>query len=200
MNPVSDSKSNVPKTMLNKTQSKRPRSNPGSTDAKLSHPATNGMKILGIDPGSTLMGFGLIERLSDGSLKEISSGTTNIKETLLGPKLFLLNRDFRKFLREHKPDIVGVETLFFSKNKKTALEVAHARGVILLAILDQGIPLVEYTPGQIKQAVTNYGSADKKMVKKMVELILKTKLTGDDNASDALAVAITTASYLNQPK
>jgi len=120
------------------------------------------------------MGFGLIERQDDGSLKEIDHGVLEIKEREIGPKLFLLNKELRKLITKHKPDIVGVESLFFAKNKKTALEVAHARGVILLAILDSGLPLVEYTPNQIKQAVTSYGAADKKMIKKMVKLMMAT--------------------------
>ncbi|PIR86852.1 MAG: crossover junction endodeoxyribonuclease RuvC [Candidatus Harrisonbacteria bacterium CG10_big_fil_rev_8_21_14_0_10_49_15] len=153
------------------------------------------MKILGIDPGSALMGYGVIKENTDGSLSEQAHGVLVIKAKTIPDKLNLLAHDLRELLKKHQPDIAGVETLFFSKNKKTAFEVAHARGVILLLLLEHNIPIYEYTPGQIKSAVTGYGNADKEMVAKMVRHLLSVKLKGDDNASDALAVAITTAHH-----
>lgn len=148
------------------------------------------MKILGIDPGSTLIGFGLIES-DKGNLTLINYGVLSITATQLPDKLLELSQKLRTFLIKHKPAKAGLEKLFFSKNKKTALEVAQARGVILLELLRCNIPVIELTPGEIKVAVTNYGSADKLMVKKMVGKILgEERLAADDNAWDALAVAI----------
>jgi crossover junction endodeoxyribonuclease RuvC len=151
------------------------------------------MKILGIDPGSTSMGFGVIEA-TNSSLKKIASGTTNLKQKDLAEKLSALRGEVKQILAEHSPDAVGIEKLFFAKNKKTAFEVAQARGVILVTLYESGVPIFEFTPAEIKIAATNYGSADKLMVRKMVQRLLALKeMSGDDNAADALAVAITTA-------
>lgn len=151
------------------------------------------MKILGIDPGSTLMGFGLIED-SAGTLTMLQVGVLTIKEKDPSKKLLELSRGLNKLLAEYKPELVGVEKLYFSKNKKTALEVSQARGVIINAVLASGLPILEYGPGQIKLAITGYGNADKQSVAKMVGQILKIPTNNlDDNASDALAVAITAA-------
>jgi len=151
------------------------------------------MYILGIDPGSTLIGYGLIKKTSKNELEEITHGVLKITEKDLSQKIASLAKRLRALIKKTKPDLVGVEKLFFAKNKKTALEVAHARGVIMLIVLESRLPVVEYPPAEIKQAVTGYGSADKKMIQKMVSIILKTELHSDDNAADALAVAITTA-------
>lgn len=151
------------------------------------------MKILGIDPGSTLMGFALLES-NQNALKPITYGVLKIKAKNLPDKLIELSKGLKKILEKEKPDLAGLEKLFFSKNKKTALEVAQARGVIFLELLQRGIPVVEMTPGEIKVATTNYGNSDKQAVAKMVSKILGiSELSGDDNASDALAVAVAAA-------
>jgi len=156
------------------------------------------MKILGIDPGSTSMGFALLTQ-NAGTLKLITHGSTSIKLKELPAKLVRLHEILEKLILEQKPEAAGVEKLFFSKNKKTALEVAHARGVILLTLLEHNIPLYEFTPGEVKIAVTNYGAADKGMVATMAARILGlSKLAGDDNAADAVAVAIATANECNR--
>lgn len=148
------------------------------------------MRILGIDPGSTLMGFGLIES-DKGNLKVLEYGVLTIKAKELPEKLLELSNGLQKLLERAKPESAGLEKLFFSKNKKTAFEVAQARGVILLELLRHKIPIIELTPGEIKVAATGYGSSDKVAVAKMVSKILNIKkLEYDDNASDALAVAI----------
>ena len=153
------------------------------------------MRILGIDPGSTKMGFAVLDN-QGGVLTPLIYGTTVIKEKNLSEKLLAVRQQLLKIIRTYKPNCVGLEQLFFAKNKKTALEVAHARGVIALTILENKIPLLEFTPAQVKIAVANYGSADKQMVAKMVCAILKLKsIKGDDNAADALAVAIAAAHY-----
>jgi len=151
------------------------------------------MRILGIDPGSTKMGFAILKE-EGGSLSALTYGTTSIKEKELPEKLRAVREQLLKIIKTNKPDLVGVEQLFFAKNKKTAIEVAHARGVIVLTILEQGIPLLEFTPAQVKIAVTNYGASNKQAVLKMVCAILKIPdFKGDDNAADALAVGITAA-------
>lgn len=109
-------------------------------------------------------------------------------------KLLELSQKLNKLLDECEPELVGLEKLYFSKNKKTALEVSQARGVIANTLLLRGLPILEYGPGQIKMAVTGYGNADKESVAKMAKYILKLPTDKlDDNASDALAIAITTA-------
>lgn len=151
------------------------------------------MKILGIDPGSTSMGYAVLDD-NAGALSAIDYGTTAIKAASLSGKLLLLSNFLEELLRKHNPDAAGVEKLFLARNKKTAFEVAHARGVILLTLAKNGIDPLEVTPNEVKVAVTNYGGADKQMVAKMVAHILKLpKIKGDDNAADALAIAIAAA-------
>lgn len=151
------------------------------------------MRILGIDPGSISMGFAVIEEIGS-SIKPIVYGSTAIKTKELSEKLLMVRKEVLRLLKEYKPQAVGIEKLFFSKNKKTAFEVAQARGAILVSLTESGLPIYEFTPGEIKLAVTNYGSADKEMVRKMVcRLLALPEIDGDDNAADALAVAITTA-------
>lgn len=151
------------------------------------------MIILGIDPGSTSMGYAVLSQ--EGSkLTVISYGTTKIKEKDLFGKLTMIRNFVRELVETYEPESIGIEKLFFSTNKKTAFEVAQARGVILITLLEQGVPIIEFTPGEVKVAVTNYGASDKEMVRKMVMRLLDMKeLKGDDNASDALAIAIATA-------
>ncbi len=154
------------------------------------------MRILGIDPGSTSMGYAILDD-NKGVFSVIDYGTTSIKATSLTGKLLMLADQLEKILRKHKPAVAGVERLFLAKNKKTAFEVSHARGVILLLLAKQGLQIHEITPNEVKVAVTNYGGADKQMVAKMVGNILNLKkIEGDDNAADALAVAIATAGLI----
>lgn len=153
------------------------------------------MRILGIDPGSTSMGYAVIEE-KDGGLLAIEYGTTSIGADTLSEKLVVLADLLEGLLKKHKPKVVGVEKLFLARNKKTAFEVAHARGVILLTLSRHKLEAYEITPNEVKVAVTNYGGADKQMVAKMVASILRLpKINGDDNAADALAVAIATANF-----
>ena len=149
------------------------------------------MRILGIDPGSTAMGFAILETTKVGGLVVLHYGATSIKAKELGEKLRLIKSHLEKILKTYRPERAGLERLFFAKNKKTAFEVAQARGVILLTLIEHGLTPVELTPGEIKIAVTNYGAADKQMVAKMVGLLLGiSTVNDDDNATDALAVAI----------
>lgn len=149
------------------------------------------MKILGIDPGTATTGFGVIE--TDGHKHTfVDAGviTTPAKQAL-ELRLETIYDDLTELLKEHKPDHCAVEELFFAKNVTNAMSVSHARGVILLAIIKAGIDHSEYTPMQIKQAMTGYGKAEKQQIQEMVRIMLNMKsIPKPDDAADALAVAI----------
>lgn len=148
------------------------------------------MKILGIDPGSTRAGYGLIEK--DGSkLSLVASGLLDIKTVDKEQRLLELAESYEKLLKEHKPDLVSLEKLYFVKNIKTGMDVAQSRGVIIFLTKQNNVPIVEYAPSEVKLAVSGYGSADKKAVEKMVKLILNCpELKAIDDVFDALAAAI----------
>ncbi|MBP6962063.1 crossover junction endodeoxyribonuclease RuvC [Candidatus Saccharibacteria bacterium] len=149
------------------------------------------MKILGIDPGSGIIGFGLIERKSNPKLVDAGVIRTTIGDTD-ADRLVELYVSIKELITEMKPDVACVEKLFFAQNVTTAMKVSQARGVILLALAEQGIPIFEYTPLQIKMAMTGYGKATKAQIQEMVrvQLGLKNKPKPDDCA-DALACALT---------
>ncbi len=152
------------------------------------------MKILGIDPGTSRVGYGLIE--SGGSLKFLRHGVIEAKEKTLTEKISNLILQMRRLLDETKPDLAAIEKIYFARNQKTAIDVAQARGALLSLFLENKIPIVEYSPNEVKSQVAGYGLADKKGVAKMVKAILRiSDLPGYDDASDALAIAITAANY-----
>lgn len=149
------------------------------------------MRILGIDPGVAIVGFGLIE--SDrGTLRMLQYGAITTPAGLpLAARLAQINRDMEELINTFRPDEISVEELFFSKNITTGIAVAHARGVILCAAEKKKIPIYEYTPMQVKQAVAGYGLADKKQVMDMTRRLLKLKsVPRPDDAADALAIAL----------
>lgn len=149
------------------------------------------MKILGIDPGSTRVGYGLIKKETDGHLKFIKSGLLKISSENKGQRLVDLEKSFLELLKKEKLDLAVLERLYFMRNLKTALEVAQSRGVLTLLIVKHKIPLLEFTPLEIKQGVGGYGLADKKSVARAVMRILNIKkIHGGDDAADALAAAI----------
>jgi len=156
------------------------------------------MIIMGIDPGDTLIGFGVIKK-TGSRLELVTHGCIAIPSKGKTPsqKLHELEKKLAVILSEHAPEVVGIEDLFFFKNLKTAIKVAQARGVILATCERHHVDVLEFTPLQIKQAVTGYGRAEKKQVQKMVQAILgvKTPFTQDD-AADALAAAICTHSSM----
>ncbi len=149
------------------------------------------MLILGIDPGVATVGFGVIEA-QRGQNRLIQYGTITTPAGIpLSDRLIQLHRDMGELLELFHPDEVAVEELFFSKNITTGIAVAHARGVLLYAAEDAGIPLYEYTPGQVKLAVTGYGKAEKHQVMDMTKRLLKLKaVPRPDDAADALAIAL----------
>lgn len=148
------------------------------------------MLILGIDPGTTRVGYGLIKK--DRGLKLVKCGLLKIKSKEKTGRLLDLENSFKELLKKPKPDLAAVEKLYFMKNQKTGLEVAEARGIIILNIIKAGIPFIEYSPSQIKSSVAGYGLADKTAVSRMCAKILGVdKIKGFDDVSDALATAIT---------
>jgi crossover junction endodeoxyribonuclease RuvC len=148
------------------------------------------MKILGIDPGTATTGFGLIKK--ERKLELIKYGCIKTSVDLsTGERLNKLHGELEKLIKTQKPDIVAVEDIFFFKNLKTAIKVSQARGVILFTAANLNIPIYEYTPLQVKQAVTTYGRAEKIQVQKMVKILLNLKeIPKPDDAADALAIAI----------
>ena len=149
------------------------------------------MRILGVDPGVATIGFGLIEA-DRGSQRLLRYGVINTPAGLpLSNRLYQISRDMEELLGAFHPDEAAVEELFFSKNITTGIAVAHGRGVILLELERAGIPVYEYTPMQVKQAVAGYGGADKRQVMLMTQRLLKMEeIPRPDDAADALAIAI----------
>lgn len=149
------------------------------------------MRILGIDPGIAIVGFGLIES-NRGSVRMLQYGAVTTEAGLpLATRLVQIENDMTALISQLKPDEIAVEELFFSKNITTGIAVAHGRGVILCTAERLGVPIFEYTPMHVKQAVAGYGLADKKQVMDMTKRLLKLKaVPKPDDAADALAIAI----------
>lgn len=149
------------------------------------------MIILGIDPGTAIMGYGLIEQKGNHLKALTYSCWKTPAHTPLAERLLILYEQINGFLKEHHPDHMAIEELFFNRNTTTALSVGHARGVALLASAQNGIPVYEYTPLQVKQAVVGYGRADKQQVQQMVKGLLRLdQIPKPDDTADALAIAI----------
>ncbi len=148
-------------------------------------------RILGIDPGTATTGYSVISE-QKGKIKILSFGCINTAKYLDDCKrLFEIANDLEEIIKRWKPNEAAVENLYFFKNLKTAITVAQARGVILYKLKKFRIPIFEYTPLQVKQALTGYGKADKKQVQEMVKRVLKLKcIPKPDDAADASAVAI----------
>ena len=157
------------------------------------------MKILGIDPGIGICGFGLIEASGRAGAKALDFGavTTEV-DAPLPSRLKELYDSLCEVFEQTKPEMVAVEKLFFSKNITTGIAVAEARGIVLLVAEQRGLPVYEYSPNEIKKALTGYGAAAKGQIQEMVRMHLSLeKKPKPDDAADALAVAIT-CSFLYQ--
>ena len=149
------------------------------------------MRIFGIDPGSDRTGYGCVE--TDGSRHRIiTSGAIKTAASASFPeKLLQIHTELATLLGECRPDGVAIENLFYSNNARSALKLGHARGVAMLAAVEAGLPVAEYTPAEVKRAVVGYGRAEKHQVQQMVKLILGLDVAPTPHdASDALAVAI----------
>jgi len=150
--------------------------------------------VMGIDPGTAMCGYGLVSR--EGSLvRMVDYGCIQTSsDRALPERLLHIHEAVSELMTEHRPSSVGVERLFFNKNVQTATAVGQARGVILLAAAQHGVPVLEFGPHEVKIAVTGYGRAPKDQVQRMVQAVLgMTLLPRPDDAADALAVAICAA-------
>lgn len=153
------------------------------------------MIILGLDPGLATLGYGVIRKEDRKKAEMLDYGIISTpKNENLAVRLCMLEKGIKQIIHKFKPDEIAVEELFFAKNVKTGIAVAHARGVILLTANKECGRLYEYTPLQIKQALTGYGRADKNQIQQMVKTLLGLKgIPKPDDAADALAVALTHA-------
>lgn len=149
------------------------------------------MKILGIDPGTIVMGYGVIES-EDDEFSPVDFGAIKVSEHLpIGERLNRLYHELLKVIKLYKPDAVAVETPFVAKNVRTALAIGRAQAIAILAATEKHVPFYEYSPAQIKRRVANYGASSKEQVQEMVRLQLGLKTVPEPNdAADALAVAI----------
>ena len=149
------------------------------------------MRILGIDPGFAITGYSIIDYIGN-KFKLVTSGAIKTEAGTPFPlRLSEIYTNLNNIIDEYQPDSISVEELFFNNNAKTAINVAQARGVIIVVGCQRNIPTFEYTPLQVKQAVVGYGRADKIQVQKMVKTILKVeKLPKLDDITDSMAIAI----------
>jgi crossover junction endodeoxyribonuclease RuvC len=147
--------------------------------------------VLGIDPGTAMTGYGIIER-TGSHLRLIDYGCMEtVPDRPLADRLLLIHEAVEGLIEAHQPSLVGVERLYFNRNVQTAFAVGQARGVVLLAAAQHGLPVFEYGPHEVKIAVTGYGRAAKEQVQRMVQVVLGMEtLPRPDDAADALAVAI----------
>lgn len=149
------------------------------------------MIIIGIDPGYAIVGVGVVEYKGNKFRPIEYTAITTPAGMNTVDRLKKIYDEMTMLIDKHKPDSMAIEELFFNSNQKTAINVAQARGVILVAAANKGVPVREYTPLQVKQSVTGYGRADKKQMQEMVKLILHLNvIPKPDDAADALALAI----------
>ncbi len=149
------------------------------------------MRVLGVDPGYAIAGYGLVE--GEGlALRSLTFGAvTTQAHTAFEDRLAEIYRDFGELFAAFRPEAMAIESLFYQNNQKTAIAVAEARGVILLAAKQAGVPIFEYTPLQVKQAVTGYGKATKRQIQEMTTRLLRlSSVPKPDDAADALAIAL----------
>jgi crossover junction endodeoxyribonuclease RuvC len=151
------------------------------------------MLVLGIDPGTATTGYGLVRELPDGELQAVTYGViTTPAHAPMPERLRMLYRAITDLVAQYKPDAAAIETLFFGKNVTTAITVAQGRGVILLALAEASLPIHEYKPSEVKQAIAGYGNADKPQVQEMIRQLLNLdQIPRPDDAADGLGIAIT---------
>lgn len=149
------------------------------------------MLILGIDPGYAIVGFGLVES-TGGKQRLVSCGAINTPAGVrLSARLFQIARDLEELIGQFKPDVLAIEELFFNNNVTTGIGVAQARGVIVMTAEKLGVPICEYNPSQVKQAVVGYGKAEKRQVMDMTKRLLGlSQVPKPDDAADAVAIAL----------
>ena len=151
----------------------------------------NKMIIIGIDPGYAIVGIGVVEYVGNKFRTLEYNAITTPGGMPTVERLKKIYTEMTMYIDKYKPDAVAIEELFFNSNQKTAINVAQARGVLLVAVANKNVPISEYTPLQVKQSVTGYGRADKKQIQSMVKMILGLNvIPKPDDAADALALAI----------
>jgi crossover junction endodeoxyribonuclease RuvC len=149
------------------------------------------MIVLGIDPGTAITGYGLVTERDSQAIAIASGAITTPADQSLPDRLLTIHRELGRLIDQYKPDHAAVEQLFFNKNVRTALAVGHARGVILLTLAQANVPIFEYTPLEVKQAITGHGRADKRQIQQMITLLLNLdKTPRPDDVADALAIAV----------
>ncbi len=151
------------------------------------------MLVLGIDPGTATTGYGLVREHADGALEAVAYGVVRTPaKTPMAERLKQLYDAISALIETHQPDAAAIETLFFGRNVTTAITVAQGRGVLLLALAEAGLPIREYKPSEIKQAIAGYGNADKVQMQEMIRQLLNLDaIPKPDDAADGLGVAIT---------
>ncbi len=154
------------------------------------------MRVLGIDPGTATVGYGIID-IDDGEMSTVTWGTVRTSADMeMADRLLQIHTEICALVVEYRPDTAGVEEVFFGRNITTGITVSQARGVILLALTQAGLPIGEYSPPKIKMSVAGYGNADKAQVQLMVRHLLDLEETPrPDDAADGLAIAITHYNY-----
>lgn len=157
------------------------------------------MRILGIDPGYAIVGYGVLE-YNHGRFDLVSCGRiTTSADMPFNKRLLIINTDMTEIVKKFRPDELSIEKLFFNSNEKTAIDVAQARGVTLLPAIKQNIPIYEYTPLQVKCSIVGYGRAEKHQVQEMVRNMLHLQnIIKPDDTADAVALAITHGLSLEQ--
>lgn len=150
------------------------------------------MVVLGIDPGTATTGYGLVHEDDAGEARLVRCGAiTTGPEAPMPERLLAIHRAVTALIREDAPEALAVEALFFGRNVTTALTVGQARGVVLLAAAQAGLPIYEYKPAEVKQALAGYGGADKRQMQEMVRILLGLdEIPRPDDAADAVAVAV----------
>lgn len=149
------------------------------------------LRILGIDPGIAIVGVGVVDKIHSAYKPIYYDAVTTPAHTPLERRIMDIYDRINEIITEYKPDAVSVEELFFNNNAKTAFAVGQARGVIVLAAVKAGLPIYEYTPLQVKQALTGYGRADKRQIQQMMKLMLGlSEVPKPDDVADALAIAV----------
>lgn len=149
------------------------------------------MRILGIDPGIAIVGYGVVDKEGNRYKTVAYDAVTTRAHTPLEERLLLVYKGIDEIIKMYKPDAMSIEELFFNNNAKTAVAVGQARGVILLAAVQNSLPIYEYTPLQVKQALTGYGRASKSQIQQMMKSILGLEsVPKPDDVADALAIAV----------
>ncbi len=148
------------------------------------------MRILGIDPGTRVTGYGFVEETSGRVVHIDNGGIFPSSKGSLAERIYHIHKELCRLLLEFSPDAVAIEDIFVAKNISSTLKLGHARGSAMIAVQQAQVPLYEYTANQVKKAVTGYGHANKEQIQKMVSSLLKLKECAFTDASDALAVAL----------